>query len=80
MRKRLKQQEQSQSAIALEIAPAGIEPTSKVPETFVLSIERRSRDGAHYDMSQCGCQACNPSQLSFIHQNALFLPPSVSSA
>ena len=24
------------------IAPAGIEPTSKVPETFVLSIERRS--------------------------------------
>ena len=62
MRKQLKQQEQSQSAIALEIAPAGIEPTSKVPETFVLSIERRSRDGAHYDMSQCGCQACNPSQ------------------
>ena len=46
MRKQLKQQEQSQSAIALEIAPAGIEPTSKVPETFVLSIERRSRRNA----------------------------------
>ena len=25
------------------VAPAGIEPTSKVPETFVLSIERRGR-------------------------------------
>ena len=29
------------------VAPAGIEPTSKVPETFVLSIERRSRLTLH---------------------------------
>ncbi len=31
----------------LNIAPGGIEPSSKVPETFVLSIERRGRTRGH---------------------------------
>ena len=40
------------------IAPAGIEPTSKVPETFVLSIERRSHDvAAATGMMMADCAA-----------------------
>ena len=48
------------------IAPAGIEPTSKVPETFVLSIERRSR-GAEGIMPQAAaaCQARSVTAVGF---------------
>lgn len=36
------------------LAPAGIEPTSKVPETFVLSIERQGHDDEQEHRPHCG--------------------------
>ena len=40
----------------LKLAPEGIEPTSKVPETFVLSIERRSLKCAYSCIIPLFCQ------------------------
>ena len=43
----------------LSVSPAGIEPASQVPETCVLSIERRRQYVIHTAKLQSG-QACPP--------------------